>query len=700
MNIKNSILLRVRVAFLLALVFTALLVFRMVQVQVIDGKKWLAMAREVSVQYRSVPAVRGNIYSDNGSLLATSLPHYRVALDPMVASSSLYNQHIDSLCLLLSQHFKNQSAQAYKRKIYQARSQGKRYVLLNRKKIDYLQKKEMETWPLFRQGRYRGGVVFERVNIRYKPFAYLGTRTIGFVNENGKGAGLEYSFNRFLSGKDGKGLFQKMSGNHWKPVYDGTEVRPEEGLDIETTLDVNMQDVAQSSLLAALEKHNAAYGCAVVMEVQTGEIKAMSNLTQRKNGRYAEIYNYAVGGLTEPGSTFKLASVMALLEETPLQLTDSIATGQGTFKFYDQTMRDYKTGGFGTITLQDAFARSSNIGISKLTNHYFGLRPDRYITHLENMGLTSPLQFQLIGEGKPDIPTPTDPRWSGVTLPWMSIGYGLKLTPLQTLTFYNAVANNGTMIQPLLVKRIKKIDQTIKTFEANVLKDPICSASTLQKVRTLLERVVQEGTARSIREGYYRIAGKTGTAQKVVNGVYIKKYYTSFVGYFPADAPKYSCIIVIDHPKGIPQYGSDVAAPVFKEIADKIYATDLDLHEPLPTQFAQQEHILPVIQAGLRSDLQRICDTLNIRQHTRNETEWTRAEHGGNRVIWTDNREAKGTLPNVEGMMLRDALYLLEKRGLQVEYSGSGRVVKQSQEPGSKVVRGSLVTLELGIATK
>ena len=695
MNIRNSILVRVRIAFLLALVFTALLVFRMIQVQIIDGKKWLAMAKEVSVQYRSVPAVRGNIYSDNGSLLATSLPHYRVAFDPMVASSELYNEHIDSLCFLLAQHFKNQNAQAYQRKIYQARSSGKRYVLLNSRKIDYLEKKEMERWPLFRAGRYRGGVVFERVNIRYKPFAYLGTRTIGFVNENGKGAGLEYSFDRYLAGQDGKGLFQKMSGNHWKPVYDGTEMRPEEGLDVETTLDVNMQDVAQSSLLAALEEHDATYGCVVVMEVRTGEIKAMSNLTKRKNGRYAEIYNYAVGGLTEPGSTFKLASVMALLEETDLELNDSIATGQGTHQFYDQTMRDYKTGGFGTITLQEAFAKSSNIGISKLTSHYFGQQPDRYIARLRGMGITDSLGFQLAGEGNPDIPTPADPRWSGVTLPWMSIGYGLKLTPLQTLTFYNAVANDGTMVQPLLVKRIKEIDRTVETFDAKVLRDPICSAATLKKVRTLLERVVEEGTAKSIREGYYRIAGKTGTAQKVVNGEYTKKYYTSFAGYFPADAPKYSCIVVIDHPKGIPQYGSDVAAPVFKKIADKIYATDLDLHAPLSPQFARQTRVLPVIQAGLRSDLQLICNTLNIQQTTRDETEWARAEHGGDKVIWKNNSQARGTLPDVEGMMLRDALYLLENQGVHVEYSGTGRVVKQSKEPGSEVVRGDRVKLEL-----
>ena len=386
---------------------------------------------------------------------------------------------------------------------------------------------------------------------------------------------------------------------------------------------------------------------------------------------------------------------MALLEEADLKLTDSIATGQGTYKFYDRTMRDYKTGGFGTITLEDAFARSSNIGISKLTDRYFGQHPERYLALLKQMGIADSLDFQLAGEGKPDIPTPADPRWSGVTLPWMSIGYGLKLTPLQTLAFYNAVANDGTLVQPLLVKRIKEIDRTVETFEAKTLRDPICSPATLKKVRTLLERVVEEGTASSIREGYYRIAGKTGTAQKVVNGEYTKQYYTSFAGYFPADVPKYSCIVVIDHPKGIPQYGSDVAAPVFKKIADKIYATDLDLHAPLSPHFARQTRVLPVIQAGLRSDLQLICSTLDIQQKVHDETEWSRAEHGGNEVIWKDNGGERGTLPNVEGMMLRDALYLLENQGLQVKYSGAGRVVKQSKEPGSKVMRGDQIQLDL-----
>ena len=695
MSIRRSILLRVRIAFLLATLFALLLVFYLFRIQVVEGEQWLAKAKEVNVQYRAVKAVRGNIYADDGSLLATSLPHYRVAFDPTIASPSLYDKNIDSLSALLSQHFGNLSPEAYQRKIQQARNKQRRYLMLNRKKIDHLEKKQMMQWPLFREGRYRGGVIFERVNTRYKPFTYLGARTIGFVNENGRGAGLEYSFNTYLTGKDGRGLFQKMAGNHWKPVYDGTEVRPEEGLDVETTLDVNLQDVTQSSLLSALYEHDAAYGCAVVMEVHTGKIKAISNLTKRKDGRYAEIYNYAVGGLTEPGSTFKLASMIALMEEADINLNDSIATEDGVHYFHDRAMRDYKRGGFGTITVQEAFAKSSSIAVSKLVNLHFGLKPDKYLNYIRKMGIDQPLGFQLAGEGNPYIPTPTDQAWSGVTLPWMSIGYSLKLTPLQTLAYYNAVANDGTMIQPILVKSIKKADQTKETYQPLVREEPICSPATLEKVRKLLESVVEEGTASHISNSYYGIAGKTGTAQKIIDGQYTKNYYTSFVGYFPADAPKYSCIVVIDHPKGFQQYGSDVSAPVFKEIADKIYATDLDLHAPLPQQFARQERIFPVIQAGLRSDLQLICNQWQIKQYTADESEWTRAQRDGDRVKWTANAYNKKEIPDVQGMTLRDALYLLENEHLQVEYTGTGRVIKQSQPPGEKVVKGSKIKLTL-----
>lgn len=696
MNIKNSIVLRVRIAFLAILGVAGILTYRIVSLQSAEGDRWRELAEQVTVQYRAVPASRGNIYADDGSMLATSLPYYKVAFDPSVAHDTLFIPQVKALSERLAAFFGSTPA-AYERKLTRAREQGRQYILLSKKKIDHLERAKLSQWPIFREGRYGGGVIFEPVKLRYKPFGFLGARTVGFVNDNGEGAGLEYSFNKYLIGRNGQGLFQKMQGNHWKPVYDGSEIKPVNGLNIQTTIDINLQDVTQASLLSALYEHDAEYGCAVVMEVETGEIKAISNLTKRKDGKYAEIYNYAVGGLTEPGSTFKLASVIAMLEESGLQLDDTIATGKGVYRFHDRVMRDYKWGGFGTITLKEAFAKSSNIAISRWVDQYFGLKPSRYIGHLQKMGLTEPLGFQLAGEGIPYIPNPNDKSWSGVTLPWMSIGYGLKLTPLQTLSVYNAIANDGKLIQPILVKKVTQIGQEEQAFESAVLRKRICSPATLRKVRQLLESVVQEGTASNIRNDYYRVAGKTGTAKILIDGEYTSNYYTSFAGYFPSDRPKYSCIIVINHPKGYQQYGSDVAAPVFKDIADKIYATDLSLHEPLPTQFVREAGVYPVIQAGYHDDLQQICTVLQIEQLTSDDaSEWVRAQPVSQKIRWQDETVVENQMPDVQGMTLRDALYLLERQGLKVEYQGKGRVTKQSLSPKESLKKGNTVWLELG----
>jgi len=668
----------------------------MAEIQFVEGDKWKAMAEEINLQYKTVPAVRGNIYAEDGSLLATSLPFYRVAFDPSIASNELMESSIDSLSLLLSRYFKDHQPVEYKRRILNARARNRQYMILNRNKINYLNKKEMEKWPIFREGKYRGGVIFEKVNERYKPFTFLGARTIGHINENNKGAGLEYSFNEQLAGRDGKGLFQKMAGSYWRPIYDGSEVKPVAGYDIVSTIDVNIQDVAQSSLMNALIEHEADYGLAVVMEVATGQIKAISNLTRYSNGNYGESYNYAVGGLTEPGSTFKLASVIALMEEAQLSLNDSIDAGDGQFEFYDRVMTDHKYGGYGMISFKDAFAQSSNIAISRWVNHHFGLKPERFIDYIQSMGLTDRVGFQIKGEGTPYVKRPGDKSWSGVSLPWMSIGYELKLTPLQVLAFYNAIANQGRMVQPIIVKSVKQADDKVEEYESVVLNDKICSRETLEKVKIMLESVVEYGTASNIKNDFYKIAGKTGTAQKLKNGRYTRKYYTSFAGYFPADAPKYSCIVVIDNPKGFHQYGSSVAAPVFKNIADKIYATDLEIHEPLPQQFAKEEGVFPVIQAGRYDDLQTVLTDLGIEHTPTDAAEWVRARRAGNKINWKESTASYEYIPDVKGMTMRDAIFLLENRGLRVSYQGSGRVIKQSQDPGDKVIKGSKIILQLG----
>lgn len=696
MNIKKSILLRVRLAFLFVLIFAAAIVYQIVNIQWINGDKWKQMAEDFNLSYQEVKATRGNIYSDNGSLLATSLPFYRVALDPTIADDDVVREGIDSLSYLLSKNF-GKSKTHFKQKILGARQKGRQYVTLTRSLIGYQQKKEMESWPIFREGRLGGGVIFTKTDKRFRPFANLAFRTVGFLNENDYGAGLEYSFNTYLAGTNGKALFQKISGGSWRPLYDGTEVRPKDGLDIQTTIDINLQDVAESALLSHLSQHNADMGCVIVMEVATGEIKAISNLKKLKNGRYGEVYNYAVGshGLREPGSTIKLASYIALLEERDLKLNDSIATGDGRFKFYKETVRDHKPGGYGTITLQEAFEKSSNIAIAKLIDETFRENPQRFLDYLKNMGLTEPLGFQMIGEGKPNIP-PVN-QWSGITLPWMAYGYGLEYTPLQVLTLYNAVANNGKMIRPILVKSIKQVDKELNEYNTSVLSDQICSKETLKKMKMLLEGVVERGTASNINNANYKIAGKTGTAQSLKNGRYIKQYYTSFAGYFPADNPKYSAIVVMDNPKGYQQYGSDVAAPVFKEIADKIYALDLKMHNQYDLAEQPEVGVFPVVQAGQKQELSMMLNFLGISNHSQNtEAEWVRAAISNNAIKWKENEVEGNIIPNVQGMTLRDALFLLENKGLQVVVKGNGgRVSGQSQLPGTKALKGSVIKIKV-----
>lgn len=698
-NIKRGIVLRVRIAFIITFLVSGGVIFRICTIQFAEGEKWRSLGESLGMQVMNVKATRGNIYADDGSLLATSLPFYRLAFDPYLASDGLFKSNIDSLSFLLARYYKDLSATQYKKKIEKARRGGRRYITLNRKKIGYQDKKQIENWPIFREGRLKGGVIFEKVEQRFMPFSHLGGRTIGNVDDNDRGVvGLEYSFNRELAGINGKGLFQKMAGGGWKPVYDGTERRPVDGFDIQTTINVDLQDVTESALLKELQKHAADYGVAVVMEVHTGEIKAISNLSRNKNGEYYERYNYAVGsqGSREPGSTFKLASMIALMEEVDIELSDSIDTGSGSLEFFDRTMRDHKPGGFGKLTIQQVFEKSSNIGVAKLVSHHFGDNPEKYIQHLRKMNLHKPLNFQMVGEGVPYIKDPSDSTWSGVSLPWISHGYELRMTPLQMLTLYNAVANDGKMVKPMIVKGIMEADKEVELFETEIINERIASKETLRKVQMMMEGVVERGTASNINHSMYKIAGKTGTAKKAKNGRYVKEYYTSFAGYFPAEAPRYSCIVVIDNPKGYQIYGSDVSAPVFKEIADKIYSLELDMHEVKMANAEAESGVFPHIRSGNQEELSMICNALGISNHSKSDQEWVKTEVIADAVYWKGNPVTYEVVPDVRGMTLRDAIYVLENVGLEVKTSGRGRVSTQSMTPGGKVKKGSTIKLQMG----
>jgi cell division protein FtsI (penicillin-binding protein 3) len=400
-------------------------------------------------------------------------------------------------------------------------------------------------------------------------------------------------------------------------------------------------------------------------------------------------------GSREPGSTFKLASMIALLENSKIQLSDTVDTGNGAYNFYDEVMKDHKPGGYGKITVKEVFEKSSNIGIAKLITEEFGADPNRFVDYINKLGLADPLGFQMIGEGKPYIKTPQDSTWSGITLPWMSHGYELKLTPLHTLTLYNAVANNGTMIQPIIVKSVQRADKKLEEFEAKILNKQICSKETLEEVKLLLEGVVERGTAANINDSYYRIAGKTGTAKKVVNGRYTNSYYTSFAGYFPAEAPKYSCIVVIDNPKGYQIYGSDVAAPVFKTIADKIYTLDLELQNE-EMKGVYQAGIFPVVRSGQQDDLSMILHEFGISNHSANGSDWVKARINNDAIQWRPNTIKNNVMPDVRGMTLRDAIFLLENKGLEVTIDGKGRVTEQSIWPGSNIEQENKIVLTLG----
>lgn len=702
-GIRNSILVRTKIAFLLVVVVASAIMVKMIDIQIVNGERWIKLAEQNGLRFRKVKATRGNILSDNGSLLSTSIPFYKLAIDPTIADSAVFNNGVDSLSYLLSGFFGEKTATEYKKMLVASRDARRQYKIISSKLIRHQDKKELQTWPIFREGRTKGGVIFEKTERRFKPFDDLGRRTIGFIrqDESGQlfGRGLERTYNNTLAGTEGQALFQRVSGGRWKPLNDEDMVRTKNGLDIQTTLDIEYQEHATNVLKEALIKHQANSGCVVLMEVATGEIKSMVNLGRNGQGEYVEDFNYAVQGVAEPGSTFKVASMMALLEtaESSLSIYDTVSTGDGQYAFYDDcVMKDANPYGYGKLSVQQVFEKSSNIGISKLVFRYFRDDPDEFIEHLDRFKLTEPLGFQMMGEGAPFIGRPGDANWSGCSLPWMSIGYELKLTPLHVLAFINGVANGGKMISPIIVKKAINGNKDEEVYEAEVLNSKLCSDRTLELIQEMMVGVVEKGTAKKIYTDEYSIAGKTGTTQKFIDGKYTKNYYTSFCGYFPADAekgkPKYSCFVAIDEPLGPKRYGGDVCAPVFRKISDLVYARSTTR----PLKYAESvPESLPFIKAGNYKDLSLLAEAFDLTQVNENESSWVRTTVSKDTIKWKDNLIGKNIVPDVRGMTLRDAIYLLENQGLVVSFYGKGRVAKQSIHPGRRIRKGNRISLRL-----
>ncbi|GAB2605339.1 penicillin-binding protein [Spirosoma areae] len=703
MNIKQVIIQRANNVFYFVIFLAICVLLRLVYVQYFQtfkGKFWRERVEETRIRTDTIRAMRGNIYATDGRLLATSLPTYVVGLDPTMAKPEYFNKKVDSLGLLLSQIYRDRSARDYTDMVRDARARKRRYVLLNRRRVTFQERQKMIKWPFFRSSAKvaaRGGVLRPYYE-RYHPFAQMAERTIGNLDaKTGRGLiGLEASFQPALAGKNAVGLVEVLSGGVRKPVNDGPDMKPEPGMDLYTTIDVNYQDMAESALRSSLEKYNAAKGCVIVMEVATGEIRAMANLTKRGN-TYVENFNHALAGRTDPGSTFKLATMMALLEEKAISLDQMVATGGGSMRYNGLSINDAKRGGAGTITARQVFEKSSNVGIHLLMRSYFYKRPDLYCQYLRRFHLTQPTGIHMKGEAIPVVRNPDMKGWSKVSLTSMSYGYEMQITPLQMLAFYNAVANGGRWVRPVIVRQIKLANEIIEDNKPYIAPEPICSKETARKAQQLLRGVVEHGTAKHINNPYYAIAGKTGTAQKIINGQYqVGKYYTSFIGYFPANNPKFSMITVVDTPQGDNidlLYAGAVAAPVFKTVADRIVAYDYRMHAPIRANTSLPRSTTGLI-AGYADDLHTISSTLNINNEPSTEG-WVETTPGGR---WKSRPTRPDKVPDVRGLTLRDALFLLENRGFRVLVEGQGKVKKQSVEPGVGIEKtaGKAITLTLG----
>ena len=703
MSIKKDILWRVGLVYLGVLIFAVILASKVLFLQFIQGDEWRTKAEESRVRNFVIPSHRGDIYASDMRLMASSVPYYEVRMDMKAPGlpDKVFYAEVDSLAYHLSRLFKDKSASVYRQNLVQARKKRNGYYAI-KKRVNYLELKEMKTFPILRRGRYKGGVIYVERSRRIHPHESLAGRTIGYTTqgESGNIVGIEGAYDKFLAGTQGLKRMQKLSGGVWMPLDDDGEIEPEDGSSVVTSINVDLQDVAHRTLLTQLQLHDAGYGCVVVMEVTTGDIKAIVNL-KKVGEAYREVYNYAVGASTEPGSTFKLPALITALEDGYVDLDDTINTGNGKFEHYDITIRDDGAdhGGYGTLTVQQVFEKSSNVGMAKIITGAYGRKPHQFVDKLYSMGLNSPLGIEIRGEGEPMINYPGDKLWSGVSLAQMSYGYELKQTPLQILTFYNAIANNGKMVKPRFVKEIRNHGKLEQSFPPQVLNHSICSRPTLKKVKAMLEGVVDQGTATNLKGSNFKIAGKTGTTQ-----LYDKKYgykggkrsyQASFAGYFPASNPRYSCIVVVNAPSRNVYYGNKVAGPVFLEIANKVYATSLDLQAPVNAKESKAVE-LPYSKNGYSAETIKALKELGIKSTYQNDMgDWISTQKTEEEIKLHNRKFYDNLMPNVVSMGAKDAVYLLENMGLQVEVMGRGSIKKQSIPAGTRVVSGQKVVLEM-----
>ena len=684
MTDKKAIFIRVIMISSLVIVAAVAIFIQLIFVQV-EFSDAIAF-NDPAVAMIDVPSPRGNIYDVNGNLLAISMPVYTIAIDATQPSDTLFENNYLKLADGLSGIFGDVSSSEFSKKLRHARRDKKQYLKL-RSGVRFSELQLVKTLPILKEGRYDGGFVYTQQTKRMQPFGHLCERTIGYAREKSD-VGIEKAYNHYLKGQDGKRLMQKINGGIWKPINNTQDVEPVVGSDVYSTIDIRIQDIAQTALLRSLEKYEAENGSVILMDVKTGAIRAMSSLERTSEGKYAENFNYAIGAAYEPGSTFKLASLLVALEDGVVDTSHVVDTKNGAFKFYDRTMKDsnYHRGGHGKISLAKAFEVSSNIGIARtIVNHYKD-DPQRFIDRLARLGVSDKLDFELIGEAEPWIKNTNDSTWSGVSLPWMAFGYEIKMSALQILALYNAVANDGELVKPRLVDKVKRAEKIIESNDIEVLNPSICSEKTIQILQNLLIGAVKKGTAQNIYSEKYSSAGKTGTAKIALEGSYGSEYRASFAGYFPAENPKYSCMVVVSKPKKeIGFYGNIVAAPVFKELRDNLFAEEA-IEIPEIAKTFDHDYI------GSSKDLNAIHNLLDYPKYQASQNErWLKSDNKAFQTL-----EFSGdVMPNVKGMVAMDALYLLENMGLEVDFKGQGRVIKQSLKAGAKIKENQIIELIL-----
>ncbi len=703
MDVKRDILWRVYLSYILVVVACVAIFGKAIYIQQVQGSHWRSLSDSLHQKIDDIEAERGTIYSEDGQMLSTSIPQFDIYMDFRVASlreksGKLFRENLDSLSESLAGLFKDQSVGEFRSLLQQGYNSNDGYFLL-RKKISYREYEQLRRFPLFKLGRYKSGLIANERTIRLNPYQMLAFRTIGLARDSNK-VGLEMTYDTILRGRTGKQLVRSIAGGVKVPVEDNTYIiEPETGKDIVSTIDVFIQDVAENALMKMMIQNEAQTGCVLVMETKTGKIKAIANLGKTESGNYREIYNYAISP-TEPGSTFKLVTMLSLLEDKKISLNHIVDVQHGVWQTAGQTVRDDDdTRDKTTITVKQAFEVSSNVGMAKIATMGYSANPQQYLAHLKKFRMDTLTGIDLTGEKKPVIIRPGSKLWGPSTLPWMAFGYNVQVSPLQTLTLYNTVANAGKMMRPYLVSAIRDEGQVIRTMEPHVVDEKVFSDETLRQIRECLEGVCTEGTARKLFvNNPYKVAGKTGTAL-VANGNkgYADQIFqSSFVGYFPAEMPQYTiAVIIVNKPHAINHFGSSVAGPVFKEIADRLYSSYI--RQGNMNVATKKTDSSAFTYTGNKQDIALISGKLKLRysDSTARTDEWTNISGINASAVMSKKTVDTNTMPLLKGMILKDVVYLCENMGLKVMAKGKGKVAAQSILPGQMIAKGQLINIEL-----